>query len=230
MVYMEYHTAIIICSAVVVAATITSRRLTALTLAGMIMFAACADDSQIKVQSAGLDSEDPSEESESDVRTDEQSETGTRRNPLALGSEVVVSEESGSWIVSILDVNLDADDVIAAENRLNDLPEDGRRFVLVGVSARFRAPEEAPDSARSLMRDVDFTVAGPSAVGVTFISCEAAIPDELNYTAEVFDGGTITGNLCFKVPIGDAIPELLIRVAPPFCLDCSESWYRLSPT
>ncbi|HVE46480.1 MAG TPA: hypothetical protein VNA57_07010 [Acidimicrobiales bacterium] len=142
---------------------------------------------------------------------------GTRSAPLALGSEAVLSN---GWRLSVQGVTPDATDEVMAENRFNDPPEEGHQFFIVNVSATYAGRE---DSALPL-GDFSFSVVGS---GNTQIREGCGVtPDKFDFYAEVFAGGSLSGNICFAVP--SVATDSLVLYADAGVLNDQRAFFALS--
>ncbi len=116
---------------------------------------------------------------------------GTRQNPLAPGTAFTV----GDWTVDLAPTNVDADEVVLAENMFNDAPPDGERFVMVEVTTTYNG-----DDSGTPWIDLRFRFMG--ADGNTHDEGECGvIPDPLFDVGEMFPGATASGNVCVSVPV-----------------------------
>ena len=126
-------------------------------------------------------------------------EVGTRNNPVPIGT----SRTIGDWEVSVVSVDLDAADAVAAENQFNDPPAEGHAFVIVGVSAKYVGKESG-----TFWTDVGGKILG--ADGNTFSDRCGVIPEDLTDEGETFGGATVTGNLCYSADAAQLEGALLI--------------------
>lgn len=115
---------------------------------------------------------------------------GTREAPIPLGTEV---DAGGGWRVAVLGAEPDGTDEVLAENPFNEPPELGSRYFLIRVSATFAGPGSA-----SILGGLGFGAVGDSAVAYDSGATCGVLPEALPST-EVFEGGTIEGNICFAV-------------------------------
>lgn len=139
-----------------------------------------------------------SEPAATDVPAGEQ---GTRQSPTPIGTEAPVG---GGWTAIVNSVNLDATDVVLAANQFNEPPIAGSQYVLANVTITYNGTE-ASDST-----GVRFQALGPSNValdagGSTYVTP----PAPLEAFTEVFQGGSLTGDIVFEVPSAD-VGELVI--------------------
>lgn len=144
----------------------------------------------------------------------------SRDNPLPIGSIGRV----GGWEIIINDVTLDATEIVLAENQFNDPPEPGRQFFIANLSATYVGSEEPA----SLFLDVSMYALGITSVAYRdFEDSCGVIPNELDSFANVFQGGTITGNVCWSIQSGDA-NALLLYVEESFSFfDDTRVWWSL---
>lgn len=159
----------------------------------------------------GQDEAEPAAETEqqeetSDSEEEEQAESaeGTRDNPLALGSTV----ESGDWAVTINSFTPNADDQVAAENQFNDPAPEGHSYALVGADVTYTG-----EDSEMLMMGVEIAYVSSGGETIEAFDTMAMAPDELDSAAELYNGGTESGNVALAVPEDD---DGLIRVRVGF--------------
>ncbi|RJN31159.1 DUF4190 domain-containing protein [Nesterenkonia natronophila] len=140
---------------------------------------------------------------------------GTRENPLPLGQTVSDDE----WEVTLHSVAEDVDDQIAEENQFNDPAPDGLTYVLVNMSATYLG--EGSDSPMMAVE-----LAYVSSTGETTGSYDHTVvtPDSFDDFAELYTGGTETGNVALAVPPGD---DGTLRVRLGF-LDTQDFFFEAS--
>jgi len=141
---------------------------------------------------------------------------GSRENPIEVGGFAVV----GDWRVRVVDVNPNANQVVASENQFNDPPAAGEVFVLIGLEVTFAGTESG-----DVWADLRFKSVGPS--NVAFEDGCGVIPEALIDQGEVFPGGTVAANVCFSVSEGDA-QDLQLIVEESFSLDETRNFMSLS--
>jgi len=132
------------------------------------------------------------------IRCDRSSKTpptagaaGTRESPIPVGQ---AGDAGDNWSLKVTDVVANANDVVAARNKLNEPPAAGRVFFLVGIEATYTGTE--PTNAVALQFRLHAIDAGNVAYDASN-GC-GVIPDELPI-ADVFQGGTVRGNVCWSV-------------------------------
>jgi hypothetical protein len=120
---------------------------------------------------------------------------GTRENPYPRGSTATLAD---GWKVTVASTIPDATAAVLAENQFNDPPASGNQFFIVRVTATYTGQGSKSFSGSFRLRAV-----GTSAVSYsTFANSCGVIPDEIS-SAEVFTGGTVTGNECWQVKSSD---------------------------
>ena len=64
---------------------------------------------------------------------------GSRQNPAPVGSTAVISDASGEpdWEVTLLESDLNVDDVVAKENQFNEPPPGGMQFAAAKLSVTY---------------------------------------------------------------------------------------------
>lgn len=120
----------------------------------------------------------------------------TRDNPIPRGTTATVA---GGWQVRVDGVIPNATEMVLAENQFNDPPASGKQFFIATITATFTGTGSSRFDGSYRLRAV-----GPSAVSYsTFNDSCGVIPNEIS-DAEVFTGGTITGNVCWQITSSDA--------------------------
>jgi hypothetical protein len=111
---------------------------------------------------------------------------------------------------------------ILAENMFNDPPPDGMQFYLISLSLTYHGADTG--NAYGLTwkavdaNNVAYTTYDPSC---------GVIPQEFNAGADVFPGGTITGNICFVVDSSTA-KTLVLYAEPSFSFgDDDRVWFSV---
>jgi hypothetical protein len=130
-----------------------------------------------------------------------QPKLGTRENPHPFGAAVVLAD---GWRMRVESITPDATAAVLAENMFNDPPQAGHQFFIARVSATYTgAGSESFDGSYRLR------AVGSAAVSYsTFQDSCGVIPDEVP-SADVFTGGTVTGNICWQVRSSDATSLLM---------------------
>ncbi|MFD3443146.1 DUF4190 domain-containing protein [Microbacteriaceae bacterium 4G12] len=125
---------------------------------------------------------------------------GTRGNPAPLGTTVEVDSAAGivEWDVTLGAATLDADDIVAAEDRFTDPAPNGFQYAMVPVTVVYRGTETGTPWAELA---IDFV----SAAGTTHTSSDsfAVVPAPLTDVTELAPGSTGTGNVVVSVPTAD---------------------------
>lgn len=143
---------------------------------------------------------------------------GTRDEPIPLGRE---ADAGGGWRVTVLGTVPDGTEEVLAENPFNEPPEDGSQFFLIRVSATFTGSGSA-----SILGGLGFQAVGKSDVAYNSGDGCGVLPDALPST-EVFEGGTIKGNICFAVTEGDVESLLLFSDSYVTFADEDRVYYSL---
>ena len=129
--------------------------------------------------------------------------TEGRNAPIAVGTPTDVGE---GWTMTVNGLNPDADGTLAA-NEFNDPAPAGSVFVLVDLTLEYEGEETGSATA------IDLHMVGDSNLAVRSGSCSVSWDGELDRFSEVFDGGTLTGELCFRVPESDLDSIVLLATA-----------------
>lgn len=133
-------------------------------------------------------------------------EAGSRENPVPLGSLI----SGGEYDVTINSVNLNATDAVLAANQFNEAPADGFVYALVNATITYTGEE----SGFAAFVGIDYV----SSTGEVITPADnfAVAPEPTIGLDEMYNGGTVTGNIVLSVPAGDAG---LVRVRPGVVAD-----------
>ncbi|WP_438616687.1 DUF4352 domain-containing protein [Microbacterium karelineae] len=137
-----------------------------------------------------------------------EAEPGSRAAPFPIGSEVTGRE----WTIVINDVALGATDAVLAENMFNEPPDDGYEYILVNATVTYTGRES--DSAYSA--DIEYVTA--DGVTIDEFDAFAVTPDALDWFTELYNDGSVTGNLAFHVP-SESAADGTLAVTPGFWAD-----------
>ena len=142
-----------------------------------------------------------------------------RSDPAPAGSTVITG---GDLELTIVSVNLDATSIVMNENRFNDPPDAGNRFVM----ARLRVQNVDEDANSEIdLNEYYFALVGSS--GIKFSTFEhscGVIPNELDVA--LFPGGIGEGNVCFQIPQSET--DLILIYEPLFSLgEAGRRWMSL---
>jgi hypothetical protein len=135
---------------------------------------------------------------------------GTRANPAPFGATAQI----GDWQVTLLTVDLDAEERVLAENMFNDRAPEGFRHILIEVEATYVGSDSGDP-----FWDLSWKLVGNR--GNTFEDSCGVIPTPLRDGGETFPGGAVTGNICVVAPEdqlagGAVIAEGLFRESRTF--------------
>lgn len=119
--------------------------------------------------------------------TPKSAKVGSRANPVPLGTPATLNDE---WRVTVVGTTPNANAAVHTENQFNDPPPTGQQFFIVRVAATYLG------EGSSTMFDLGFK--GLDSGNVTYDGSCGVVPDELP-SSEVFQNGTITGNVCWPV-------------------------------
>ncbi|MFT0848009.1 DUF4352 domain-containing protein [Actinomycetaceae bacterium L2_0104] len=132
-------------------------------------------------------------------------EQGTRTNPFPVGTVIT----DGDWQLTVNGVNLDADELVSAENMFNEPAPEGQKYILVNITLTYNGdnPEgEIP------MDTIEYV----TAEGNTINSFDtlAVAPEAFDSLTTLYQGASTTGNVVFAVPADSAdFGTLAIRVS-----------------
>ena len=125
--------------------------------------------------------------------------TGTRENPIPLGSSVSYPE----WNVSVSGFTPDGNDLIASTSPYNDPPDSEHVYVLVEVQGTYTGT-----GVGEMRHDLNYYLVGQSN---RIYEIKAGLAyDGLYRHPRVLEGGTAAGTLAFMVPSGEVSSLLLI--------------------
>jgi len=120
--------------------------------------------------------------------------TEARTSPGALGTPIELDDD---WTVQVNAFDPDVTDEVLAEDTFADPPPDGQAYAAVNVTYTYNGENSSGIWA------VASGLIGNSNVGSD--DCGFADPpDEIDNSAELFNGGTVTGNQCFLIDAADA--------------------------
>ncbi len=127
---------------------------------------------------------------------------------------------ANGFCFGVLSVDWDAWPEIEAENSFNDPPPADHKFVMVEVFVLNQGSVER----NSITADSDSEVLGEGTnVAIRSTRC-GVIPNDLEW-ADVYPGGSLSGNICFVVPEED-ISTLMLLWEPTFG---DKLWFALHP-
>jgi hypothetical protein len=108
--------------------------------------------------------------------------------------------EVGGWLITVNGVIRDATAAVRAHNQFNPAPQAGHQFFIANVSATYQGEKDSS----TLFGDVTLKAVGESAVSYAdYVNSCGVIPDALDSFREVFQGGSISGNICWEIASGD---------------------------
>ena len=135
----------------------------------------------------------------------------TRDNPVPIGTAV---DMPNGWRIAVLSVTPNANKLIDEHNYFYTPPDEGHQYFVARLSI-----VRIGDSTKRLDRDFD-AVGGSNVAYDTGCKYES-VPDALR-SREVFPGGSVTGNVCWQVRVGD-VGSLVMFYDPVY--DRSERRY-----
>jgi hypothetical protein len=146
----------------------------------------------------------------------------SRDEPADIGTTVTVA----GWDVSISDVNPDAADILVSEDDFIEEPEEGEVYVLITLNATYIGNGE--DESTSFFFDFNYGAVGDSAIAYdqyedacTFFE----IPNQLDASRDVFEGGSISGDICLSIA-EDELDSVLFYLET-FDFDTTRAWFAL---
>jgi hypothetical protein len=129
--------------------------------------------------------------------------TPGRLAPTPVGVAAPIGE---GWRLAVSGAARDITELVMADNEFNEPPPDGFRFI--GVDVTYAYDGEGSASAFSVTANAvgDSNLALSTQCGVT--------PGEMDMTADIFSGGTVSGTLCFVAPATS--PTLVLYATADF--------------
>lgn len=125
----------------------------------------------------------------------------SRENAAPVGATVQI----GDWRVRVISVTPDATDEVL-EDDFNEPPGEGEQYFIARLEATYTGTEIG-----DFFFDLTTSSVGESAVAYDSAGASCGLPpDDINLAGEVFPGGTIFGNVCWKIQSADAQSMVLI--------------------
>jgi hypothetical protein len=129
--------------------------------------------------------------------------TPARLAPNPIGAAAGIGAD---WQLIVNGPAVDITDSVLAENEFNAPPANGFRFVGVNVTYAYGGAGASSTFA---------VTAGAVGNGnISFLQNCGVIPDAIDLSADIFAGGSVTGNLCFVAPADD--PTFLLYATADF--------------
>ena len=119
----------------------------------------------------------------------------TRNNPFKLGTAGYTA--GFAWKVAVTSVNANAWSVIQAANATNKAPRAGYVDVLVTITATYNGPDTG--AGFDLVSNFAVATTKGASYGASPSAC-GIVPNDAGAAGDYFNGGVLTGNLCFQVP------------------------------
>jgi len=137
---------------------------------------------------------------------------GTRDNSIPFGE---AGEVGDGWVFTVLDVIPNGNDLVFAENQFNELPVEGNQFFIVRAAMTYEGSKESATAF-----ELQYSLVGELNKSYqTFTDSCGVVPEDLGFNStDVFQGGTIEGNLCWSVPSGE-VDSLVLYVSSLFSDD-----------
>ena len=129
--------------------------------------------------------------------------TNPRLGPTPMGTPADIGD---GWTLTVGGPATDISDQVMAENQFNVPPPDGFRFIGVNVTYSYGGDGSASAFAVTTKAVGDSNLSLSSDCGVT--------PGEIDLTADIFSGGSVTGLVCFVAPA--ASPGLVLYATADF--------------
>lgn len=130
-----------------------------------------------------------------------------RTNPAPIGTEQTITDEYQGYTVSININNVTRGDdawvLVSSVNEFNEAPPEGQEYIVVNATI----------TALSASGDASFTISGYidfSAFSSTNVQYESPliVDPEPSLSGDIYEGGSLTGNVTFLVNKSDTAPKL----------------------
>src|SRR5690606_25256535 len=106
----------------------------------------------------------------------------------------------------------------------NEPPGEGEQFYMARVEATYDGPESS-----TFWIDMSLKAVGDSSVAYEgFDGSCGVVPDSLIDAGETFPGGTIEGNVCWKVH-SDDLGSLVMIAEESFVVEETRTYFSLTP-
>jgi hypothetical protein len=199
------------------------RRLAIIAAAAVLATAACGTTTDTDAPAAKAEAATPAASAKSDGKAPGSS----KDTPGAIGESFVLKDaDNGDLTVAVTAFLPDATAEIAAANQFNKPAAPGKRYVIATVTASYKGG--AKKQTTTLMAAVGWSMFGASAVEAKSYECSAVVPGKIDDTAELLDGGSVTGNICFQLAEADAAGPLLLRASESLCFsNCDAAWVKV---
>ncbi len=127
--------------------------------------------------------------------------TEARQSPIALGTPTDIGE---GWTLTIAGADLAGTEAVLAAAEFNEPPTDGEEYVLVDVTLAYDGEDDS-----SSPFDASIRVVGDGNVAIS-PTCPVTLDTQLDEFSDVFQGGSVSGDLCFRVPVEDTASLVLL--------------------
>lgn len=183
--------------------------------------AAKEEFSTVPLESSMVDADSSSSSSESQSEEPVQSDVGTRKNPVPLGTEIQAAVDLSSWGKGIVALTVsdvvrgqDAADMVADANMFNSPAPDGLEFILAKVTVSFIEDQSGKDSPLKINY---LKFKGVSSSYAVQERASEVLPDP-KLDAEIYEGASDSGWVLVLVPEGDT----------PVYMIFEDIWFALS--
>ena len=118
---------------------------------------------------------------------------GTRNRPIRFGDQVVTHDGFSLWVEEVVE---DATQIVLAENQFNDPPVPGNQFIMIRIKVKNNSPK-----TQSFVAPWRLSAVGNS--NVEYNESCGVLPDDFDGFRDLFQGGELSGNICFTVKSSD---------------------------
>lgn len=188
-------------------------RVIAAATAMTFLVTACADDAAQTSTTSQASDESAATTTASTAIVEPTTTSSTDPSPPALDADDTSPENTaavgqtvqvGDWRVRVVSITPDATDILL-QNEFNDPPGVDEQYFTAGLEATYTGT-----GIGDFFFDLTTTSMGASATYDSPESSCAFPPDDINQVGEVFPGGTIFGNVCWKIQSADTQSMVLI--------------------
>ncbi len=134
------------------------------------------------------------------------SDGSSRENPHPLGTVI----KSSDWEITVNSVNLDATNIVTAENPINEVPASGNVYILANVTVKYIGTDPA-----GAMPFITVGYVTPAGNAINSYDSFTMAPDALDTTSQLYEGASTTGNVAIQVP-SQGVENGVLTVKPDF--------------
>lgn len=127
--------------------------------------------------------------------------TDVRRSPIALGTPTDIGE---GWTLTVESADLAGTAAVIEASEFNEPPPEGEEYVLVDLTLAYDGSDDS-----SSPFDASTWIVGDGNVAINS-TCPISLDSQLDEFSDVFQGGSVSGHLCYQVPVDDLDSAVLL--------------------